>query len=501
MYERLERRVTWLLALLGVVAAAVWLVSATRFVDGVDLYVFVNHARDMVRGMAPESDTAYRYFPGVYTFWRFSLWCFGSELHVIQCGVTALLAVNALLTGLLSWRLATSAPVGCLGCILYLCIASRCECLSGTAEPLSTIPFLFALLFLSFELPKHRWIRLMMAGIGFGLCVYCKQQAGLLTLGVVAIPVSAVVVSPRWPAIFRSSRDVAVIALVAAVTLLLGILCEGKGLSPLAQGLRMAADYDAHGSWFGNLYHVFRNDESIGLMAAAAAGGIVLAAKSRRTDNDRTLVVVGILSCAGMAALAQFRTRAYYHYFLLTLPCLVTVFVWSAHLFVQRFATSSAVHRCLRAIVVLLAVVPVLRTGERPFDFEAWNPVLTSVSGEKRPWHAAADVQSDLARLRPHVPPQGQILVLPPVRSAVYFLLDGFQSSGYGFGPSGLENVNWDRLQAAVVIESMDDREAANWKAADCDSAMLTLEKRGFMQTRQSGRFSLWERHSTQSAD
>ena len=503
MYESLERWIAWFLTLAGVIAAAVWLTSAARFVDGVDMYVFVNHARDMVRGLAPESDSAYRYFPGVYTFWRGILCCFGFGVGSIGTAVVVLLGVNALLTGLLSWRLTQSRQAGGFAGLLYLSISSRYECLSGTAEPLATVPFLLAVLCLSAEPTKGRSWMVMLAGVGLGLCVYCKQQAGLLAPGVIWIPISAAFLSRRWTEFRRACADVILMALVAPLTLLLAVLCEGQGLTPVMTGLQMAAGYETHGSWSENLYSLLRNDETTGLMALIGAGGFFVATFSRRNTSRRDLTPAGVLACAGLAALVQFCTRGYYHYFLLIVPCLVTVFVWAMHSFACVADTLNRPHQLLKAAMAVVLIIPVLRTGDRPYDFEIQDPFLTTVPGSVRPWHFAADVRANLEQLRRHVSPHSQILVMPPVRSVIYLLLDGRQPAGYAFGRSSLDHIDWDQLEAAVVLDShmLDDREAANWKEASCDSAMLTLRSHGFELQDQAGRFLLLRRNSVLKSD
>ena len=501
MYEIFERYSSRLLAVWGSIAAIVWLITSAKFVDGVDLYVFVCHARDMIQSVAPDPDSAYRYFPGIYSFWRGILQArvLGQDFPALQFGVIAVLAANAMLAGALSWRLAKSVPYGVLGGVLYLCIASRYEGLTGTAEPLATIPFLAGLLlwFLSSERKSGHWKSLLLLGVGLGFSVYCKQQAGLLAVGMAWWPVARLRIDAPWSTAIRNgSKDVAVIAVTALATLMLGILYEGKGLAPLQQGLQMAAGYSSQGTWLSNLYSVFRNDESVGLMAATVVIGLFTAARSPRETSDNSFALTGILCCAAIAATVQFRSRGYYHYFLLVVPCLITAFVFALSAMTARFSASSVRDRSVRAVIFLIGVLPFFHAGQRPFDFEVWNPVASAADhDEPRPWHSDPELSADILNIQSHLDADRQIVVLPPVRSVIYLLVSARQSAGYAFGSSScLDNVNWDSLDAAVVLESMDQRETANWQEADCDSAMLKLTERGFRRTHRGTRLSLWER-------
>ncbi len=500
MYETSERYFSRLLAVWGGIAAAVWLITTSKFVDGVDLYVFVCQSRDMLHETAPDSNSAYRYFPGIYSFWRSVLLLFGQDTPVIQRAVMSVLAVNAVLTGVISWRLAKSVPYGVLGGVLYLCIASRYECTMGTAEPLATIPFLIGLWLwtnVSAQTPVH-WKSLLLLGVALGLSVYCKQQAGLLAVGVVWLTIANLREQPTPSIAIRTAcKQGTVIASAAAVTLLVAILFEGKGLDPLRQGLQMAAGYTAQGTWSSNFYSIIRNDESVALMMVVALAGIFCAARTPRdpAGNENSFEVVGILCCSAFATTLQFRTRGYYHYFLLAIPCLVAVFVFAVSALSSRFQNTTVRNRCIRTLIFLISVVPFLHAGQRPDDFEIWNPVVSAADLEEpRPWHLTTQISDEIAELKSRLPAQSQIVVLPPVRSVTYLLVEARQSNGYAFGgPPCLDGVNWDELDAAIILEAMDDRETTNWQESDCDSAMLSVTNRGFERTYRGARFSLWQ--------
>ena len=145
-------------------------------------------------------------------------------------------------------------------------------------------------------------------------------------------------------------------------------------------------------------------------------------------------------------------------------------------------------------MIFLVTVAPFFHAGQRPDDFEIWNPVVSAADFEQqRPWHLTPQVSAEIAELRVRLPAHSQIVLLPPVRSVMYLMLDATQSNGYAFGgPTCLDGVNWGELDAAIVLEGMDEREAANWQEAECETAMLYLSNYGFERSHQGARFSLW---------
>lgn len=488
----------------GVAAIVVWLVTAVRFVDGVDLHVFVCEARDLLKFESAAPDFAYRYFPGVYTFWRFVLWSFGDNYFVLQRSVILLLAANTAIVALLTFRLTAGCFTAVFAAALYVCLVSRFEGLSGTAEPLGTFFFLSAVLAWSL-CDQNRRTAFVVLGIGLGLTVYCKQQAGLLSLGTVWFLIDEAMASGADR--LRRLRTVLIglcTAVISAAGVLFAlVLLEGRGLAPLLIGLNMVTAYQETGGFAANLYSVLRNDESVGLMAAVLSVATVwrLTRRSRSTSvavdvrsgdrfdsNDDALhrpsvrVVVGLLITAAVASLVQFRTRGYYHYFLLAIPSLVV-----SYAVVLKFAWLVAEPHGRRTVflrggIVLLGAIPFLHAGDRSLDFELWDPVVRATEQtEDRPWHRQPEVARDLAQLREQLPSGGEMLVLPPVRAVIYLQTDGYQPAGYAFGQgAAAQAVDTNEKAAVVVLRNPDERERANWEDADCDSAMLALQQQNF---------------------
>jgi hypothetical protein len=496
----------------GMAAMVVWLVTAVRFVDGVDLHVFVCEARDLLKFESAAPDSAYRYFPGVYTFWRFVLLSFGDDYSVLQRSVISLLAANTAVVALLTFRLTAGCFTAIFAAALYVCLVSRFEGLSGTAEPLGTFFFLSAVLAWSLCGQKRR-TAFVVLGIGLGLTVYCKQQAGLLSLGTVWFLIDEAIIpdADRLRRLRTVLIGLCTAAICAAGVLFALVLLEGQGLIPLLTGLKMVTVYKETGGLAANLYSVLRNDESVGLMGAVLGVATVwrltrqstsdtVAVDLRSSDsNDNALhrpsvrAVVGLLITAAVASLIQFRTRGYYHYFLLAIPSLVVsyaVVLRSAWLMAKPRGTRTLL---LKVGIVLLGAVPFLHAGDRSLDFELWDPVVRATEqADHRPWHRQPEVARDLAQLREQLPAGGEMLVLPPVRAVIYLQTDGHQPAGYAFGQgAAAQAVDTNEKAAVVVLRNPDGRERANWEDADCDSAMLALQQQNFRSVWNGRRMEL----------
>jgi hypothetical protein len=216
-------------------------------------------------------------------------------------------------------------------------------------------------------------------------------------------------------------------------------------------------------------------------------------------SNDNALhrpsvrAVVGLLITAAVASLIQFRTRGYYHYFLLAIPSLVVsyaVVLRSAWLMAKPRGTRTLL---LKVGIVLLGAVPFLHAGDRSLDFELWDPVVRATEqADHRPWHRQPEVARDLAQLREQLPAGREMLVLPPVRAIIYLQTDGYQPNGYAFGQgAAAQAVDTNEKAAVVVMRDPDGRERANWEDADCDSAMLALQQQNFRSVWNGRRMEL----------
>src|SRR5690606_12834764 len=104
------------------------------FIDSVDFHYYICYARDMVRYPADVPADAYRYFPGVYTFWRTAIRLTDGDVAELQTIYLGVLVGNALLVGSIIWRAGRSAAGSLYGGIWYLVLASRFEGFAAVTE-------------------------------------------------------------------------------------------------------------------------------------------------------------------------------------------------------------------------------------------------------------------------------------------------------------------------------------------------------------------------------
>jgi hypothetical protein len=309
------------------VATVQYLLMITPQVGGVDFFYYVCNARDMLLRPDAFSTRAYSYFPGVYAFWRTAWLATGGSLLGLQASAVLLVVANSLVLGWIVYRVCRSGSIGALAIFWYLLLASRYQGFAGVTEPLATLPWLVGLAIWQGTTLRGPagWMRAIGLGIALGLTTYAKQQAGLLTLGAIAWLMER----PATPPPYRHDlRQLILVPLIAGGTLLIGILAEGKGMTPLLQGGQLATAYAREGTWLWNLYVQVRHDETAALFALFSLGGwgalYFSSWRTRRLDRP-WLRLASFSILAGIATLIQFRSRPYGHYALLGIPCLVLV--------------------------------------------------------------------------------------------------------------------------------------------------------------------------------
>ena len=232
-------------------ATARQLLAARPLVEGIDFYYYLCVARDLADGV-DTSPTRHFYFPGVYRFWRAVFALFGRSLPALQTAYIALLVANALAVAAVVWRGAGGAAPALLAGLWYLALCASIEGFAGPTEPLATLPVLVGLAAWGGEplVGRRGLARALALGAGLGLGVYAKQLGGLLAVGAAAMPLMNLAAPPN-----RRHEWVCLAAIPAAATLvlLIGILAEGEGLTPLRLGLSFASDYAVQGTLRKNL--------------------------------------------------------------------------------------------------------------------------------------------------------------------------------------------------------------------------------------------------------
>lgn len=442
--------------------AAVSLVSYVRAmassVGGVDFYYYVCIARDMLVRPGDVSDNNYIYFPGVYAFWRTVMHWVGTSLPALQWAYLIAWLTNAVLVACVVWRPTRSLGLAVFAGLWYCVLSTRFDSLSGVSEPLATVWALAGVLMWGGQPlrgPRGWWTALAL-GIGWGLSVYMKQQAGLLTLGAAALLMG------RWTT-DRATRhawaQLVAIPLIAFATLSWGLLAEGHGWVPWQRGLQWATGYGREGSLVLNLYTQIRGDES----AALAAGLSVLAwcGLWRRPPRGERMTrpamqVASLALLAFLCSLVQFASRPFGHYMLLGVPFLVIACLLLAHecwsLVPRRYNQSQLVLFLILGLPGALFV----NTAGRHDTLYVWRPVMPRGVQLPLRWHERPLVERDLERLRREIPAGSRIYVVAPRRCVVYYQLQASTASRYGyqFAMRDLDSIDWQSCDFVLIPTS-----------------------------------------------
>ncbi len=450
--------------------AVCYLLAMRGAVGDVDLFYFLCYARDMnLGGNIPEN--VYSYFPGIYTFWRFAILISGDALPALQAWHLGTIVLNCLLVSLLLWRLTRSLPAALFSAGWALLLYSRFQGLGGTSEPLATIPLLAALCYWNGESMRgQKGILYCLAlGIGFGLALYGKQQAGLLSLGALMLLAESL-----GPARRHDLRILVVLPILALLTLVVAILAEGEGMAPLWKGLSIVSAYGQEGSWLHNLYVQVRRDETAALAALFTAGTLCWWGLGKRTMTDperRQLSVAGLLAISGLATLIQFRSRGFHHYMLLAVPSLV---VSSSLAWLHLWSRRAEAWRSLKipCLALLLApLVPFLFSSGIGKSFLA-GELPRPVEGAYFPHlHQKLNFGEDVEQIRQQLAPGASILLVPARHNSIHFLLHTSSSAptGYHFQLKEYIDGSWiDQLSVGhryVVVQfgGLDETDKKSW--------------------------------------
>jgi hypothetical protein len=493
-----------LLATLGV-GQHLW--RLLPFMESPDFYFFVAGARDMLDGVTNEA--AYLYFPGIYAFWRTVLRALGVDLDAMHGVVLALVWVNMLLVGAVCHRMGLPPRLSILAGLLYALVGRFYEVERGLAEPVATLPLLVALaLWAGQPLRGSRgWAWVAILGLAAGLTVYSKQQAGLLTVGLLGL------LPARWRAP-DGQRDawaqLVAVPLVAAGTLCLGVLAEGHGLRPLMLGLGYPADYGTEGTLWTNTTRLMADAAGFWVgMAACALAAPWLVLRSAQPPTPSALRVERVMFTTALAAvgsLPQFVARANHHYVLLALPMLIIFAALVVHLALQRLDLHGAPHPLAAAGAAVVAASLLFTTGNQG-RMTASLPLVPRTSLRLYlPLRAIPDYAADLEALKGQLPTDGDVLVCPPSRNDVHLVLGTRVSSspiGYGF-PANADHaasmLGNPRVKAAIMFQPRGLDGATPWDPGDwdrfgCLQALSRMEAYGFHLQVPRGRLALYRRN------
>lgn len=494
--DRIAKR--WARLLIGVwlgvsvFAVVRWTLAVRPWIEGVDFYAYVAFARDLARDAREVTLARYHYFPGTFAFWRGARLLAGDSWAAMQWSYLALLAANAVVAAAVVAGATRSPAAGVTTALWYALACVMREGFYGETEPVVTLPILLGLLVWSGAPLTGRsglW-RAAALGVGIGLGVYAKQQGALLTAGWLAI-VAANLARPRerrWPWLGPGLVPVAAIA-----TLLALILLEGHGLVPLEIGLSEAQAYEVRAGFIANVRFRGLATDPLWLGGLAALVlWIVLTAhsRSRATEDDARLALVGFAGVAGLTAGLQFVWRAYAHYELLSAPFLVVAVVVAAVSVARRIAALTAAGPLLRFLALGVAAAPLV----------AWPLSLAQEPSHPLPWRARPDVARDIDALRAVLRPGEDVLVLPPRRNELHLILGTRSRSyerGYWWDQTGsqVRALRSPGLDAVIVIHRLDESDRPVWGRLDSDAAVRALPGAGFSPVAELSTMTVWRRH------
>lgn len=494
-----------MLALGGVLIATTairYLGTAHSGIGGVDFFYFICFARDYLHDATGQTLARYYYFPGGYRFWELMMALFGEELPTLQLIVLAILGANAILTGAVVSRCASSPAAGIVAGFWYLALGSRVEMLEGTTEPIATL-FALAGLLAWRGMPLRGapgWRRALLLGAFLGLAAWTKQQGGLIAAG-------TAVLAFNYACSRSGERDCAwqIVSIPAAAIciFLAALLLEGHGLEPLRIGLGSIGQYDASGSIYSNLAALFKQ---LGIafwfvllaffLWIAMLGSSVFSG----VRQEPWMAVVGFALIAVLATTAQFAKRSYFHYVLLAAPFLAIAVTSIGARIAQSAGAASPRLRPIFAIAAAgLFFLPAVAPASAGF-LQVWPPVWNPVVAQAKPWHQRPEIAADLRSLAKLLRPGEDVLLLPPRRNVVH-LLNGTRSLsspwGYGWDPfDASKSVESGSLTAVVVLDqrTFDADDSATCERAGCDRAVAALPERGFRKVESMKTMTVWRR-------
>ena len=498
------RRALVFLVLAGGAALVVRdVLSARSSIEGADFYLYSSFARDLQNGATDVHWVHFRYFPGVYTFWRTAIAVGGDSLEALQWSYLTLLAANALAVAGVVWRVSRTIPAAALGALGYLMVISRLEGFHGLTEPLATLPVLVALLVWGGRplAGLGGTAQAVALGIGLGLGVYAKQQGVLLSAGWIALIVGRVLDR-------STSRDswrlLAAIPVVAISVFLLSVLGERQGLEPLRIALDAAATYESEGRTIDNLAWlagVCRPWAAVTLLAIGVWLAVAAVPRLQGALPDPAWRVVGFAACATIGALLQFTKRSYLHYGLLVAPFAVVLVVVAGRALGRRVLEDQQRYPLAAMLVLGLAVVLLARDEGRPGGIALWPPTPGPNIVAPSPWRAKPEVARDITVLRGLVRRNEDVLVLPPRRNELHLLLGTRPIThwqGYGWAPvkdGAIAAIRSPKLESVVLIrDPLTADDWRGWEWARGDEAVVELQRAGFVPVRRLETMSLWRR-------
>jgi hypothetical protein len=506
--ERYRRTVVALGLSWAVTAMVLYAIAVRPSIGGVDFFSVVCAARDMVDGASDGPPQRYCYFPGTYTFWRIAMSLGARSLGGLQVAYLGVLAANVGLVGAIVGRMTRRLGLAIFGAAWATVLLSWAEGGEGCTEPIATIPALLGVLAWCGAPLRGRtgFLQALALGGGFGAALVTKQQAGLLSLGAIAL-LPQLVAGP----VERRHRlgPLAAIVVTAVVVFLIGIKLTGGGLAMIGEGLRTASEYQAQGTLLGNL--LFRAQSSSDLALAFGLTGVVLLSwiaimlrsETRHLLSEPPIALASFAACTAGLTLIQLQKRGYAHYLLLAVPFLVIAVSVAACALASRLSEAVRGRPSLRFVPIVLAAALLSDDGrtERSIGFSAWPVRWSSEPVELPRWYRRPAIARDLLRLGALVRPGEELVLVPPSRNEIHFFL-GTRSlvSPHGYGWGQIPGVTLGGIarsgavDAVVVVTQGEGDWEGLWREFECDKTIAGLEASGFHCAARLETMVLWRR-------
>jgi hypothetical protein len=506
-------------ACLAVVSVAGFYFAVRPHIQGLDFFYYICYARDQIQDNETAHMIRYAHFPGIYAFWRSVMLVAGQSLGALQWAYIGLLFANALAVAGVIRRLTGSLLAPLFGAVWYAVLCTRFEGTLGVTEPLCSLPLLCSLWYWAGRpLRDRNGIKYAVAlGAGLALCLYGKQQGGLLWMGAFSL----------LPGLFTGPKEnrhqlphAILMGATAVLLFFMLILLEGHGIDPLRIGLGFAKGYKTHGAALENLRSIIQNDETImlaGLFAFVCwilswfaswarrrPAGIGAEGHPRQSPRDagvpREMAIAGFAILAASGTLVQVLRRPYVHYALLSLPFIVVAAILAVNDILRRLPDHVRKAPLTALLLLHLAALPLLWGSDDPGNARLLRDWLKPEPYRQSCWYELPDVSKDLAELQELVPAGTDLLVIPPRRSSVHFVLGTIPRSfanGYNWAldaPLLYETVSKPSLQTVLIINNLGPGDQENWNGFECDKVVKKMRDESFKPVVSLKTVTLWRK-------
>ena len=503
--RKLQRIQKWASVILLTILITIPLALLIRYLlfvrprmEGPDFYFYVCTARHVASGMTDISMIRYFYFPGVYTFWKMVLAFTDGTLIALQWWYFGVILVNVFLIAAIIQTVTRNLFSAAIGALWYVAFCSKFEGFIGATEPISTIPALLGLLIWRGPplISNALSMRSLALGIGFGLALYIRQHAGLISIGAVSLLISDFVQDKNR----RSSAiwSFLIVSLTALCTFLIAILLEGHGFEPILIGIRHMREYGSTVNFWNFLWFSANLIKPLALCALVTGlGWVICLLRQRHLLQLPLWQVLGFCITAGFFSLIPFFSRPHLHYGLIAAPFLIIASCLFITYLIKLLPSQFFKIPIVRYVLILGIMLPFVQPRPTSPYFFLWPPSALVKPPQQRPWRLTPGVSSDFNVLKKYVVGE-HIYVLPPRQNEVHFFL-GTRHYFYGWGNKTrlIDVLEKPELQGVIVIkpETLPDYVVATASERhDFDRAHEILDQHKFRPAVTLSTMTLWRK-------